>query len=175
MGAAKGDPMRIALSVLALSVLAAPGGPAAPAPADPYAPLALYAGHWRLTTAGEAQTVDLVNHCARTGLFFACEQVVDGKPVALVVFLPTTRGEKGQAYRTQALDADGAAVHPWYDLTIDGDDWTYAHKGEKDGKPLFQRTLNHFTGADHFAFTVQTSPDGAIWTNVTSGQEERVP
>jgi hypothetical protein len=167
--------MRLTLIVSALSVIAARGAAAASAPADPYAPLALYGGHWRLAAAGQAKATDLVNHCARTGLFFACEQVVEGKSVALIVFLPTDRGDKGQNYRTQALDADGAAAHPWYDLTIDGDDWTYAHKGEKGGKPLFQRTLNHFTGADHIAFSVQTSPDGLAWTTVTSGQEERVP
>jgi hypothetical protein len=42
----------------------------------------------------------LVNHCAKTGVFFACEQVVDGKTADLVVFLP--RGATGgtQHYRT---------------------------------------------------------------------------
>jgi hypothetical protein len=159
--------------VILVAVSAQGSVAAAPAPADPYAALALYDGHWRVTAGAGGKVVDLVNHCARTGLFYACEQVVGGKPVALVVFIPKGESAGGQAYRTQALDAEGAVSHPWYDMTIKGDDWTYAHDGVRDGKPLHERTLNHFTGAGHIHFDVQSSPDGVVWTSQMSGDEER--
>jgi hypothetical protein len=59
---------------------------------DPYAPLALYDGKWdSTTTIGEKESVRIENHCARTGLFFVCEQMLNGKTGSLVVFLPVTR------------------------------------------------------------------------------------
>ena len=147
--------------------------PALAAPDDPYAPLKLYAGQWRVTPkGGAAARVD--NHCARTGVFFACEQIVDGKPADLVVFIPKGHTAKGQAYRTQALDADGATAHPWSDLTIDGDNWVYSNEKADEGQPLHRRTLNRFTGPDHIHFDVQSSTDGLTWTTQASGDEQTV-
>jgi hypothetical protein len=59
---------------------------------DPYAPLALYDGTWdSTTTIGEKESVRIENHCARTGLFFVCEQMLKGKTGSLAVFLPVTK------------------------------------------------------------------------------------
>jgi hypothetical protein len=68
---------------------------------DPYAPLKLYDGKWDVAMGGEKEPTRLENHCARTGLFFMCEQVVRGKTGALVVFLPFAKtATGGEEYRT---------------------------------------------------------------------------
>lgn len=133
---------------------------------DPYAPLQLYAGKWSVRdSAGGSHAID--NHCARTGLFFVCEQVVDGKPGALVVFLPTGAERAGLTYRNIALTAEGKGSPAWGPLVIQGDRWTY---GGGDG----ERTLNRFSGPDHIHFDVQSSKDGKTWTTTLSGEESRV-
>src|SRR5580704_8693683 len=111
-------------TLLALAALGAACLPAAAlaAPDDPYAPLNLYGGDW-IVVSSHAKTTRVENHCARTGLFFVCEQVLNGKSTALVIFLPEGRSDDGQTYRTQTLGADAGAVGPWRRLSIDGDRW----------------------------------------------------
>ena len=154
------------LTVFGLAFAAAP---ALAAPVDAYAPLMRLQGRWSVTS-GAGKTITLENRCAQTGLFLACEQVVDGTPAALVVFLPRGETKDGIIYRTQALRADGATPGPWYGLTIKGDDWIYAPIDKAR-----DRTLNHFSGADHIHFETQTSSDGVTWTTQTSGDEVRLP
>ena len=137
---------------------------------NPYAPLELYAGRWTVTSS-DGKITAVENRCARTGLFFACEQVVNGAAAALVVFLPRGRTGAGETYRTQALRADGATPGAWSDLTIAGDDWTYAQAGPA----VRQRTLNHFSGSDHIHYEVQSSIKGKTWKTRTSGDEQRAP
>jgi hypothetical protein len=147
---------------------------AVPAAADnPYAPLQLYDGGW-IVESSDGKTTHVENHCARTGLFFACEQVVNGKPEALVVFLPRGRTEEGQTYRTQALKADAGPPAPWYHLVIDGEHWVYSAGADKDKhRPLHERTVNDFSGPDRIRFAVQTSKDGKTWTTTLRGEERR--
>jgi hypothetical protein len=77
--------------VAALPVLAAIQR-IAPVADDPYAPLKLYDGKWdSTTTIGPKEVIRIENHCARTGLFFVCEQAVNGKTEALTVFLPVAK------------------------------------------------------------------------------------
>ena len=134
-----------------------------------YAPLKLYNGKWSVSSS-DNKTVAVENHCARTGLFYACEQVVNGKSEALVVFLPQGAADAGQVYRTQALRANASKPGPWYTLIIRGDEWIYVGEGER----MHDRTVNHFDGPDHIHFDVQTSTDGKAWTSSTSGDERRV-
>src|ERR1035441_8341899 len=56
---------------------------------DPYAPLRLYDGKWDLLPASgdkPGATVHIENRCAKVGEFFACNQIVNGKNMALVIF-----------------------------------------------------------------------------------------
>jgi hypothetical protein len=77
---------------------------------DPYAPLRLYDGKWDLLPASgdkPGATVHIENHCAKVGEFFACNQIVNGKNMALVIFLPTHPiGNGGYAYHNQALGVE---------------------------------------------------------------------
>ena len=173
---AAGPAKHLAASALAVACALGPFGAAAAISADDaYAPLKLYDGAWTVVSS-DGKTTHLENHCARTGLFFACEQVVNGKPAALVVFLPQGRTGEGQTYRTQALTTDAGPPHPWYHLTIDGDRWVYAASaGDDKDHPLHERTLNQFTGPDRIHFDVQTSKDGKTWTTTLSGDERRGP
>lgn len=156
------------------AAMCATGLAAAAAEADPYAALRLYDGKWIATIDKNGKTTSIENHCARTGLFFACEQVVNGKAADLVVYLPLEPTAAGQTYRTQALGADGAAPGPWNRLTIDGDRWVYAGPVEDKDHPLHNRTLNRFFGPDRIRFEIQTSPDGQTWTTTVGGEERRV-
>ena len=83
-------------------------GPSHAGASDPYTPLALYNGRWDSQSGDggdKAADVHLVNHCDKTGRFFVCEQVVNGKTEALVVFLPVGASGDSLRYRTQGFVA----------------------------------------------------------------------
>ena len=98
---------------------------------DPYAPLRLYDGKWEVTPNGtEKKTDHIDNNCAKTGLSFACEQVVNGKTGGLMVFLPVGKTSDGaQEYRTEVLAPDASTPGEWSKLTIDGDTWCTGKNG----------------------------------------------
>jgi hypothetical protein len=143
---------------------------------EPYGPLRLYDGKWDIKTSdAEKNQMQVENHCARTGLFFACEQVVKGKSEALVVFLPVARtATGGEEYRTQALGADASPAGEWGKLTIDGDRWVYSWESKDGEKNIHWRNINMFTGTDKIHFEVQRSDDGSTWKMQKSGDEQRV-
>ena len=65
---------------LATFCLLVAGAAGQKASGDPYAPLRLYEGAWEVqVTTPEKKTDKIVNHCAKTGTFFSCEQEVNGK------------------------------------------------------------------------------------------------
>ncbi len=141
--------------------------------ADPYTPLRLYEGTWKATSQSEggAPTSKIIaNECARIGQFFGCQQTVDGKAGALILFLPA--GPSGH-YFTQAVTMEGFATGRG-DLLIEGDGWTYSSKSKQDGKDVFHRTTNRFSGTNRIHFEQAESPDGEHWVVKMSGDEQRV-
>jgi hypothetical protein len=104
---------------------------------DPYAPLRLYEGAWEVhVSVPEKRTDKIVNHCAKTGTFFSCEQEVNGKTTTLVVFLPKGKTASGaQQYRMQALQPDASAPQDWSQLVIDGDPGSICGTTKKRGRP----------------------------------------
>ena len=144
---------------------------------DPYAPLQLYDGKWDIAVSDTSQKiVHLENHCEKTGLFFVCEQVVNGKPEALVVFLPLPNSSAGtaQEYRMQALNADASPAGEWSKLTIDGDRWVYSWESTEGGKKSSWRNINTFTGTDQIHYEIQRLEAPNAWKTVKSGQENRL-
>ncbi len=143
---------------------------------DPYVPLKLYDGKWdSTTTIGEKEVVHIENHCARTGLFFVCEQMVNGKAEALTVFLPVAKmASGGEEYKINALSADASAPGDWNKLTIDADRWVYSWESTDGGKQVFWRNVNQFSGTDKIHFEIQRSDDGATWKTVKGGDEVRL-
>jgi hypothetical protein len=154
----------------------ASAGPAASLADDPYAPLRLYNGKWELVSADKKGPKLIENHCAQTGLFFSCEQVLDGKTAALVVLLPMVKtASGGEDYRTQVLTPDAKPAGEWNKLTIEGDRWSYTWEATENGKKVQWRNVNTFSGSDRIHFEIQSCADGANWQTQQQGDEHRIP
>lgn len=163
------------VALLGLLCLLCPASRLASAEPDPYAPLKLYDGGWQVTLMGpEKKTDHLVNHCARTGTFFSCEQQLNGKTAALVIFLPTGQNAAGAfEYRTIAALPDASRPDDWGHLAIAGNTWTYSWT-QKDGEKIVEmRNVNQFKDNDHIHFELQKKGDDGIWKTQLSGDEQR--
>ncbi|HEY7853099.1 MAG TPA: hypothetical protein VIB82_08990 [Caulobacteraceae bacterium] len=161
-------------SLISAALLATWAAPALAASVDPYDALKAMEGHWVATTShGRIQTVE--NRCARTGLFFVCEQVVGGKPAALVVFLPKETGGRRLVFHTQTLTAAGDRPGPWRELTVEADRWTYSSLDKAHGKEGRVRTVDTFSGPDFMHVETQASTDGESWTTLRSEDLNRAP
>ncbi|QNI30323.1 hypothetical protein H7849_14175 [Alloacidobacterium dinghuense] len=159
--------MRTALVTACLSMVAITAA-AQGFPDSVYAPLWNYNGTWKVSIPGKP-TDTLINHCSRTGLFFACEQNVNGNPGALVVFVPI---DAEGHYRTNPITKDGAAIGPG-DLEIKDNHWTYLGKSEADGKTTWYRTTNDFSDDSHIHFEQAQSTDKVHWEVQRTGDEVR--
>lgn len=140
---------------------------------DPYAPLWLYNGTWKVTrndAPAGAKPDTLLNECARIGKYFGCQQTVNGSVRALILFIPT---EKPGHYHTQAILPEGRATG-LNDLEIDGDHWIFEMGRLEDGKTKHYRTLNTFTGKTKIQFEQAESADGKEWKVTGSGHEVKV-
>lgn len=141
--------------------------------ADPvYDPLWLYQGGWEVSPAdlaAGAKPDKLVNDCGLVGKYFACQQTVNGKISALVVFIPA---EKPGHYFTQAILPEGWAAGRG-ELEITGERWTYLSKEQEDSKTTYHRNVNTFSGRDHIHFEISESPGGEHWKATRSGDEVR--
>jgi hypothetical protein len=135
------------------------------AAADPYAALRMYDGTWKAQNGDQ-----LVDQCALVGTYFVCQQTVNGKVGALLVFVP--KGTPGDFY-TQNILPEGWATGRG-ELHIDGNRWTYSSKSEKDGKVTYHRTVNTFTGTDAIHSESAESTDGEHWTVTPTGDLVRV-
>lgn len=141
--------------------------------------LAVYAGTWQgryehfatpYSKAGRDTTL-LHNDCWRAHRFYACEQVVDGKPVALVVFLPAAAPDR---YITDAIPADGG--HPNSGtLVVAGDRWVFPWQFQDHGRTVHARVVNVFHGRDRIDYRQEYSLDQVHWTPMAAGEEVRRP
>jgi hypothetical protein len=136
-----------------------------------YKPLRLYNGSWTITMRDESGakpiTNVLVNTCSLVGRFFVCQQTVNGKVDALVIFAPS---DSAGHYFTQSVMPDGSATGRG-ELVIDGSHWVFSSKEDDNGKSTFYRTTNDFTGADRIHFESAQSADGKSWTTTRTGDE----
>jgi hypothetical protein len=154
---------------LTVMVLAAFAGAAA----DPYAPLRLYAGSWRVTRsdmASGAKPDDLTNQCTVVGKYFVCQQTVNGAVTSLMIFAPA---DQPGHYYTQNVNTEGRALGRG-DLEISGDRWSFSNAWDQGSKMTFYRTVNTFTGRDHIHFEQQESANRRDWVTKSSGDETRV-
>lgn len=146
---------------------------AAGAPVNPYAPLWLYNGSWRVTRkdlAPGAKPDELINECALVGKYFVCQQTVNGTAGALLIFIPTA--EPGRYY-TQNVRPDGLASRRG-DLQIEGDVWTYRTTWDQGGTTTYYKTVNTFSGKDRIHFEQLESKNNKDWHSSNSGDEVRI-
>lgn len=145
------------------------------APQDAYAPLRLYNGAWTVTArddSGKTKTDTLVNDCAQIGLYFGCQQTVNGKPAALVLYIPA---DDAGHYVTRAVLPDGQSPGTG-ELTITGSHWVYiGHNDSADDKTMWFRTINDFQGNDRIHSESSRSSDGKTWTATGSADDTRIP
>ena len=163
--------------MLTLLLLAALQTPAALLPApDPFAPLALYNGTWTVYAEhpwsgrppGAAD--HLISRCQRFTLYFACEQTVNGKTQALLVY--TADSTPGKLH-SRFIAPDGLAGGRG-DLTLDGHRWTYLDKPPHPLPGKWSRVENFIVDHDHIRFEeYESSDEGKTWTKTNSGREER--
>jgi hypothetical protein len=154
------------LMMIALSAASAPD----------FGPIRVYEGSWTVvsahTMAGEGRPDTIVNHCTEGAAFYSCEQVVNGKSLALIVYTAT---EDRTKFHTQPVFPSGQAAGRG-DLTIAGDHWTFLGSGTDDGgRQVFYRTENFFTGRDKIHFEQYESSDNKTWVKKNAGDEVRVP
>ena len=140
-----------------------------------FAPIKVYEGTWTVvsahTMAGEGRPDTIVNHCNEGTAFYTCEQVVNGKSLALIVYTATDDPTK---FHSQPVLPDGQAVGRG-DLTILGDHWTFlGSRTDATGKETFYRTENLFTGRDKIHFEQYESGDNKTWVKKNEGDEVRV-
>jgi len=160
--------MRALVAALALSA----ASPLLAAEPDAYSALKAMDGHW-IATATNGHTRAIDNTCARTGLFFVCEQAVGGTPAAIVVFMPKGHEERKLVFRTQTLTAGGDRPGPWREVTIEDGVWTYADlEHSAGGKRRFRIT---HSGPDYMHAETQVSAKDDDWITVSSENLTRAP
>ena len=134
--------------------------------------LTVYDGSWTVSprpALGETAKVDhLTNHCHMTDAFYTCEQVVNGKPAALLVF---TAGSVPGSYHSTVVLPDGSPGGRPGELTIAGDHWTFLNKDE-NGKPTF-RVENVIRDHDHIHYEQYKTTAQGGWELVGQGDEVR--
>ena len=164
------------MTMLCCAFLLNPSSPGKAEDPDPYEPLKLYDGGWQVNISmPEKKSDHLVNHCARTGKFYSCEQEVNGVTVALVIFLPQGKsGSGGLEYRTLAALPDASKPGDWGRLVIEGNTWTYSWTEKNGDKSVAARNVNVFKDKDHIHFELQRLADGSNWKTEMAGDEERV-
>ena len=135
--------------------------------------LRFYNGKWQLISGDQKAPTNIENHCAQTGVFYSCEQIVDGKTAALVVFLPMSK-TGGEEYRTHVLTPDAKPSGNLHDLTIEGDKWFYTWNSTETGTKVFWRDVITFSGPDKIHFEIQSSADGNTWETQKQGDEQRI-
>ena len=172
---------KIMLSLLLFALIQNPS--AAQPPPDPFAPLAVYNGTWTVHadhpwsgaapgTPGNPTLDHLVSRCQRFTLYFACEQTVNGKTQALLVY---TVGSSPGKFHCRFISPDGLAGGRG-DLTLDGNHWTYLDKPPPTLKGNWSRVENFILDHDHIRFEeCESADEGKTWTKPNSGTEERAP
>jgi hypothetical protein len=140
--------------------------------ATPRSPLWLYEGSWQVNppSSTAAKPYQLTNDCAQLGLYFACQQSIDGKPVRLLVMIAT---ENAGHFHTQTILPGGRATG-LDDLEISGNQWVFTTSRREGGKTTYYRTINTFSGKARIHFEQAESTDGKQWITKSSGDQAKL-
>lgn len=139
--------------------------------------LTIYNGNWVVRalhpwSGASPGAVDrLKSRCQAFTLYFACEQTVNDKPQALIVY---TIGADSGRFNTRTIAPNGLAGGRG-DLTINGDHWTYLDKPPSGLTGPWSRVENTIVDRNHIRFEeYETTDQGKHWTLTNSGTEVRI-
>lgn len=136
-----------------------------------------YAGTWKTeaehfstpySKAGQ-ETTTLKNDCWRSGDFYACHQIVNGKSAALLVF---TYDATSGIYHSYAIPANGGEPGLGGELIIKGNVWTFPWQFIDKGKTIYFRVINVFTTPHTIEYRQEYSADKLHWTLMAKGFEK---
>ena len=127
-------------------------------------PLRVCDGRWAVTIAGKTDSLE--NRCSGTTADYACDQVLNGKPIAHISF----HFLRPDHYTTEVKLPDGSVASTG-ELQTAGDLWLWTSGPGKSQPPLYTKTENVFRDRNHIHFATYDSPDGKTWTKHLEGDE----
>jgi len=147
-----------------------------PLATDALKKLEIYGGDWTVRAdhpwsgAPKGSSDRLLSRCQRFSAYFACEQTVNLKPQALIVY---TAAEAPNRLHTRTIAPDGRAGGRG-DLVLEGNRWTYLDKPPTGLKGPWSRTENAILDKDHIRFVeYESSNEGKTWVQTNAGLEIR--
>jgi hypothetical protein len=168
---------RILPLILGACALTGSAAAADPAATPSLQALLLYRGEWRVTadhpwSGAPSGSVDrLRSACTLFHAYLACEQSVNGKPLALIVFTPGAR--PGEFY-TRTIAPSGLAGGRGT-MTIEGRSWTFLDKPAAGLTGSWSRVENVIVSRKEIKFAEYESEDeGKTWKRTNAGIERRV-
>ncbi|MEP6881296.1 MAG: hypothetical protein ABI866_04845 [Dokdonella sp.] len=139
--------------------------------------LMFYHGSWSVRAAhpwsgAKIGAIDhLTSKCQLFTVYVACEQTVNDKPLAIIVY---SLGAAPMQFYTRTVGPDGLAGARG-GLTMDGHRWTYLDKPSAGMTGPWSRVENEIVNRDRILFKeYESSDNGKQWTLTNSGTEERV-
>ena len=148
-----------------------------PLATDAFKKLEIYDGDWTVRAdhpwsgAPSGNDDHLRSRCQRFSAYFACEQTVNQKPLALIVY---TAADAPNRFHTRTIATDGRAGGRG-DLVLDGNRWTYLDKPLSGLKGPWSRTENTIRDENHIRFVEYESSDaGKTWVQTNAGFEVRL-
>lgn len=170
---------RLAAAGAAAALLAGAGlAAAAPADQDPIGKISVYAGAWKSRivhyqttyTKAHVETTNVRTDCWRSGSYYACDQFIDGRSAAFIVY---TYSAAAHVYHIQVIPKDGNLVTTGV-MMISGNTWTFPWQYSDKGKTVYIRIVNVFPNRDTIQFHEAFSYDQTHWTTTADGIERRV-
>ncbi len=167
-----------ALALVGVAAISAPSFAA-----DAYFPagldkVALYNGTWHLSadhfdtpfSKASHEETTLRNDCFRSAGFYACNQVVNGDSVAMLVFTYDAKADTYTSHVVPASGGDGGTGK----LLIKDNVWTFPWESTDNGKTTYFHVINVMTGTDAIEYRMEFSTDKEHWTLMAKGHEARV-
>jgi hypothetical protein len=136
------------------------------------------AGTWKMQinyvesahSKARQESMTVKNDCWRSDFFYVCNQIIDEKSRALIVFFYDPVAKRYGSYPI-AVGAD--TVHP-ANVLVDEKSITFPYDMQDNGKPVHMRIVNTFTTPDTIDFKQEYSEDGQKWIAMATGVEHRV-
>lgn len=137
-----------------------------------------YAGTWKMQltyvesahSKARTESMTVKNDCWHSDNFYVCNQIIDDKSRALIVFFYDPVAKRFGSYPL-AVGAD--TVHP-ANVLVDERSITFPYDMQDNGKTVHMRIVNKFTAADTLEFRQEYSDDGQKWVTMATGTEHRV-